>query len=57
MGRGGSVGAYHGKRKELDVGGGASALAARRWPIPVRVGLGRARGCSEEIEGKARVCT
>ena len=46
--------AGNGRRKELDVGGGAAALAARRWPIPVRVGLGRARGCSEEMEGKAR---
>jgi len=46
--------AGNGRRKELDVGGGAAALAARRWPIPVGVGLGRARGCSEEMEGKAR---
>ena len=33
--------AGNGRRKELDVGGGAAALAARRWPIPVGVEHGR----------------
>ena len=42
--------AGNGRRKELDVGGGAAALAARRWPIPVGVEHGRACCCAVEVE-------
>ena len=42
--------AGNGRRKELDVGGGAAALAARRRSIPVRVEHGRACCCAVEVE-------